>query len=257
MSWGGTICGAVAEVHLVAVVGRRVVRRRDHHAGGARRARSAPTPAPAWAAAGQQPGRIPTAAMTRAVSRAKTSLLRRASYPITTPRSAPRSSSVEQVRRQPGGGLPHDQPVHPQRPGADRRRAARRCRTSAVRRTGPPARRRVRRAGRPARLGCRRPARPRATARPRSRPYVGSRSRQQGTQLDERPRPDVADHLGGGDRAEPGALGERQRRAVAVEEARPRTGRRRRSCRALGSRLGRHATTPSRRSRRTSPPCRR
>ena len=60
----------------------------------------------------------PAPVITSAVSRANTSELWRASYPITTePRG---DAGVVEVRRQAGRGADHDDPVHPVRPGAER-----------------------------------------------------------------------------------------------------------------------------------------
>ena len=86
-SAGGTICAPVAEVHLVAVVGGRVVAGRDHHPAAQPRWRTAnASTGSAAAAAGAARGNPP--ASTAAVSSANTSDLCRASHPMTTPASA-------------------------------------------------------------------------------------------------------------------------------------------------------------------------
>ena len=80
--------------------------------------------------------------------------------------------------------------------------------------------------GRPVRRGCRRRARGRARGRRcgsgRGASVDGTRSQPVGEppQLDQRPRPDVADHLGGGDRPETTAVGERSIRGQPVQEPR-------------------------------------
>ena len=60
---------------------------------------------------------MPAPAITAAVSSANTSLLRRASKPITTPRAGSVACGVEQVAGQTGGGAPHDHAVHAERSG--------------------------------------------------------------------------------------------------------------------------------------------
>ena len=67
---------------------------------------------------------------------------------------------ADQVGDEPGGRLADHEAVHPLRPGAERGRAARRCRTADDRRNGRRARPGRRRAAPRARRGCRRRVRP-------------------------------------------------------------------------------------------------
>ena len=170
---------------------------------------------------------MPAPAITRAVSRANTSLLRRASYPITTPRSAALRVEPEQVVGEPGRGLAHDQPVHPQRPGADRGTQPRRAELQPAGETlgqhvAGSAGHRLLELGADVGvgLGGQPPLRGdeivvgrlvrRVTEAPQSeRSRARVQSRHQRTQLDQWARTDVADHLGGRDRPKPGAFGER------------------------------------------------
>ncbi len=145
--------------------------------------------------------------------------------------------AVEQPPPEAGRGLAHDEPVHPRRAGRRLPPGARRCRTAGGRRIVRRSSAGVATLGSDDQgtelvadvgVGLGRATRPRGGRRSQD---VSSITEQR-TQLDEWTRPDVADHLGRGDRAEVPARRAGHGPWSSRTGTRRRTGRRRRSCRS-------------------------
>ena len=107
----------VAQVHLVPVVGRRVVRRRHHHSGRPVELGQDPCQHRSGQGPRQQSGRDPVGGHDPGgVEGEDVALAAGVEADHHAPRSGP-LVDIEHIRRQAGGGLAHHQPVHPQRAG--------------------------------------------------------------------------------------------------------------------------------------------
>ncbi len=230
---------AVAEVHLVAVVGRRVVAGGDHDARDRvelgdvprqhrcrQRRRQQHRP---HAHRGEHPG---------GVEREVVALAAGVVADDDAALGGVRATSSSTYATEPGRGLADDQSVHPQWTGAHLAAQAGGAELQPAGETRARARSAGRRSAPPVRRARRRRARRRARLRPARTSIVGAHQINC-TQFDERARTDVGDHLRGGDRTRAGRTRRAVDRGCSRTGTRPRTGRQRRSCRALARRAQR------------------
>ena len=144
--WGNDL-GAVAEIHLVPVVRRRVVGRGDHDAGGGIQLGDRPCQHGCRHLLVEEHRLDPVGRHhARRVGREHVALATRV-VPDHDAALATIRVGVEQVLGEPCRRLTDDEPVHAQGSRTDRRRAVLPCRTSVVRRNARRARPRARRSG--------------------------------------------------------------------------------------------------------------